>query len=164
MDGSSPRNITEKFGYLRRITIDHEASRLYWTDTGIKSSDLDGTNRRTVLTSTNRQIFGIAIHGELLYWVDKNRRIKADNKLNASTSVVPRFNGTNIDDIQILSPDNQPALTTGNPCEGHPCSHICVLAEVSYRCLCPRGFRLGSDGKTCKGEVQLSCYCKASWL
>ena len=165
IDGSSPKRITETSSNFQRITIDHQASRLYWTKAGgIESSDLDGTNRSTVLTSPYRQIYGVAIQGDVLYWVEDNRRVKADNKLNASRPVVPLFNGTDIDDIHIISPDNQPPLTTENPCEGHPCSHICVLADVSYSYLCPSGFRLGSDDKTCKGEVINSCVCEACLL
>ena len=160
MDGFSTKNITERLSSPSGITVDHQASRLYWANYGaIQSSDLDGTNVKTILPEGSASIAGVALHRNLVYWVENLNQVKVGSKLNASTVVAPLLTGQCIDDIQILSPENQPPLRTENPCEGHPCSHICVLSTASYSCLCPRGFRLGSDGKTCKGVVLHSCYC-----
>ena len=33
------------------------------------------------------------------------------------------------------------------------CSHNCINNVGSYRCTCPNGYYLGTDGKTCQGSL-----------
>uniref|UniRef100_A0A3Q2PHS1 EGF-like domain-containing protein n=1 Tax=Fundulus heteroclitus TaxID=8078 RepID=A0A3Q2PHS1_FUNHE len=42
-----------------------------------------------------------------------------------------------------------------NECERlpQPCAHRCLNTPGSHRCLCPAGYRLMANGKTCQGET-----------
>ncbi len=42
-----------------------------------------------------------------------------------------------------------------NPCDGHGCSHLCLLSSTAtngYSCACPDGYMLEDDEVTCTGE------------
>ncbi|CAB1323869.1 unnamed protein product, partial [Coregonus sp. 'balchen'] len=44
-----------------------------------------------------------------------------------------------------------PALTNINECEVRDaCQHECMNTPGSHRCLCPAGYRLMTNGKTCQ--------------
>ena len=60
--------------------------------------------------------------------------------------------GKKLGDIAIMSSALQQINGISN-CANIQCSHICVgLGESSYRCLCPKGLKLDSDGITCIGK------------
>lgn len=52
-------------------------------------------------------------------------------------------------------------LADENECEQNNggCSEFCVNLKNSYRCECGIGRTLGSDGKTCEGEVSAVTVC-----
>ena len=57
--------------------------------------------------------------------------------------------------VYILSPTIlvTSVYTDINECEGdHGCAHECVNTLGSYECTCRPGYRLGRNGKRCKGE------------
>ena len=37
-----------------------------------------------------------------------------------------------------------------------PCAHYCTNTAGSFKCSCRPGYKLNSDGKTCKGEAVAS--------
>lgn len=41
--------------------------------------------------------------------------------------------------------------------EGAPrlCMHTCINIPGSYRCSCPRGYQIFSDGKSCEGDFSM---------
>jgi len=45
------------------------------------------------------------------------------------------------------------SLPAANPCESNGCSHLCVATLNHYRCLCPFGMRMDSDGRNCVAGV-----------
>ena len=75
MDGTS-RMVLHDTSLLavRCITIDYDHQVLYWADSElnkIESSDVDGSNRRT-LTTTFLNVFTIYYHNGMLYWGSRN--------------------------------------------------------------------------------------------
>ena len=44
-----------------------------------------------------------------------------------------------------------------NECYGdHKCEYKCHNSQGSYTCLCPSGYQLKHDGRTCKGQLYSS--------
>jgi hypothetical protein len=41
--------------------------------------------------------------------------------------------------------------------ENGGCSHICENMDGGHMCLCPKGWALGPDGRTCREEEKLVC-------
>lgn len=48
-----------------------------------------------------------------------------------------------------------------NPCEGHNCSHMCLLTSggSGYRCACPEGEGLTDNGTQCVSEYTSLMNC-----
>lgn len=71
------------------LTIDQEDARMYWTDARlhyIHSANLDGSDRRPVVSSTLPHPFAITIFEGILYWTDwQTRAVFACNKSNAQS-------------------------------------------------------------------------------
>ena len=57
-------------------------------------------------------------------------------------------------DMRVYHSSQQPLNRRKNDCAGAVCSHLCVLTTESFRCLCPNGMVLGSDGRTCERELR----------
>ncbi|NXQ29637.1 TRBM protein, partial [Alaudala cheleensis] len=47
----------------------------------------------------------------------------------------------------VLGPDGRGCRS---PCEGAQCQHHCVVADVSFVCMCAVGYRLAADGISCE--------------
>ena len=61
-------------GFVNCITIDYDNQVLYWADDGlnkIESSDVDGSNRRT-LTTIPLETTSIYYYNGMLYWGDNS--------------------------------------------------------------------------------------------
>ena len=55
------------------ITLDYMEQRLYWIDEGldrIESSDVDGSNRRIIVTTRLSSSFGLSINRDVLYFTN----------------------------------------------------------------------------------------------
>ena len=77
MDGSSRRSIvTGNLSWPTGLTIEQSTNLLYWADAKldiIEVSDLNGGNRRVVLSSAaDIHPFGLTVYQGMLYWTDWN--------------------------------------------------------------------------------------------
>ena len=161
MDGSAPRklvnesSVTAPFG----VAIDFQASRLYWTDMGsrrIGSSDRTGGDQRTDLV-VDEIPYGIdVLNGRFYYWLaesDGSRSYFLSLPIGAGDLGFHWSGDARISaHVAASGRGNQPK-NRANDCSSDPCSHVCVLTGTSgYRCFCPDGLSLGSDGKTCQAS------------
>ena len=63
---------------------------------------------------------------------------------------IPSFGRVVNFDVILQTPQD----SNSNICGGGLCSHICIPTIAGYmRCVCPKGFRLGSDGWTCGNDL-----------
>ena len=158
MDGSLPEQLVDVLNPAG-LAVDLETSRLYWTDRdyqSMKTSDRNGSNQRTVLLFEQGESGDqITFHGGRVYYFLKKIPHSYVYSVPATGEGEPLLHYYNDDfethpAIAVSAKENQPKLRN-NDCAREPCSHVCVLARTSgYKCLCPEGAILGSDGKTCE--------------
>ena len=156
MDGTNFMAIVTGFYAAKKVILDDDSDRLYWTtSSSIASSFMNGTGiEYVVYVGFDTEPYGLAKLGDMLYWSDRDA-----GKLQRSTitgeDVVTLYNNTNtrIQHLALIpsqdSPDEFRRVNVSNPCKGQGCSHICVLRGKSFRCLCPDGLRLAHDQRTC---------------
>lgn len=76
LDGSNQHVLVDtNLIWPNGLTIEHSTptKHLYWADAGkkwIETSNVDGTNRRRLITFQLPHPFGITLHGQVLYWTD----------------------------------------------------------------------------------------------
>ena len=115
MDGTS-RTIIHSSGltWPNGITLDHVTQVLYWIDGShdrIESSNVDGSNRTVIASSSIYRPFNIALFRDTLYFTDRQTGINSVPK--AGGSVVTIYN--NLCDItlgiEVIAEERQPTGT-----------------------------------------------------
>ena len=144
------------------LTIDYPANKLYWIDIKqnlIECSNLDGSNRYTIVHDEVQYPITLTIFEDNLYWTGlKSTKINIVNKLSGkliSTIETSHDNSTNDQlniNVKVFHPLRQPDIEF-NICHSHTCSDICLPNNNSYRCLCPFGFSFRDENsKKCKKD------------
>lgn len=113
MDGSS-RIILHSTDLARSyaITMDYDNQVLYWADydlNKIESSNVDGSNRRT-LTTTVRDPYSITYNNGILYWGDNSYNRVLNGTVTSPGSGTYLGGGVSFDvyGIHVVSRDAQP--------------------------------------------------------
>ena len=161
MDGSQQKKLVN-IGNPDGLAVDLESSRIYWMDKNyksIKSVDRNGGNQQTLVLFGSGEICSeITFYGGRVYYFLGNNSdsyVYSVSVTGEDEDDEPMFHYYNpiyeyFPDIAVAAKQNQPRLRN-NDCAGDPCSHVCILARTSgYKCLCPEGADLGSNGKTCE--------------
>ncbi|RUS74219.1 hypothetical protein EGW08_018025 [Elysia chlorotica] len=136
------------------LALDLTEGRLYWGDAikdRIESANLDGTDRKVLVSDKLPHIFGFSVLDEYIYWTDwQSRSIERVNKWTGKnrTSIVdelPDVMGLKAAHITRPKSTNICAINNGQ------CSHLCLYRPKPLRhvCACPMGLELRADGKTC---------------
>ncbi|GFO35071.1 low-density lipoprotein receptor-related protein 4 [Plakobranchus ocellatus] len=135
------------------LTLDYAAERIYWADAKhhvIESSNLEGSQRRTVINKGLPHPFALTIFEDELYWTDwLTKSINKANKFSGSRVETIRSNLFFPMDIHTMHPQRQPWAESKCKPDNGGCSHLCLPNESSYSCVCPTGLVLGQDKKTC---------------
>ncbi|KAG1968583.1 low-density lipoprotein receptor-related protein 1B [Pimephales promelas] len=143
------------------LTIDHKAEKLYFSDGSlgkIECCEYDGSHRHVIVRSGPGTFFGLAIHGNYIFWSDWTRR------------AVLRTNKFTGGDTKVLRADipHQPmgiiaVAKDTNSCELSPCrvlnggcGDLCLLTpDGTVNCSC-RGERILLDDNRCVSKTS-SC-------
>ena len=138
MDGSDMIRLIDCNDRLG-IAIDHDTSRIFWTEqenSRILSSDMNGTDIRTVVTlPRGSSPYGIAFHNNELYWGNWNdRSLQRSSKSGVNVSTL--FRGAKNEYVRQLCITSRNFPTSRqNHCEGQNCSNIGVLTATGFHCI-----------------------------
>ncbi|XP_078613211.1 low-density lipoprotein receptor-related protein 2-like isoform X2 [Branchiostoma floridae x Branchiostoma japonicum] len=156
MDGSERTVIIDSdLGEPTGIAIDFNERRLYWCDSSmysIQSSDLDGTNRRTVVTQSDTSFHGLSLHSHDLFWTStSNSYVGANSKSQSdqTTSRVVAGGFTSLRGIVMYSPDLVTDVSNACSVSNGGCQDICLARPGGRTCACRPYFRLQNDNVTC---------------
>ncbi|XP_023239238.1 low-density lipoprotein receptor-related protein 6-like [Centruroides sculpturatus] len=135
------------------LAIDYEKRKLYWGDAKldkIEMANLDGSDRRVLVSDQLSHIFGFSLLGDFVYWTDwQQRSIERVHKETGDMretiiDQLPDLMGLKAVNIFVKHGTNPCAINNGN------CSNLCLnKPENKYICSCPMGLELASDLRTC---------------
>uniref|UniRef100_A0A4W3JHK9 Low density lipoprotein receptor-related protein 4 n=1 Tax=Callorhinchus milii TaxID=7868 RepID=A0A4W3JHK9_CALMI len=158
MDGSNRRIIADTHLFWPNgLTIDYAGQKMYWVDAKhhvIERADLDGQNRKAVISQGLPHPFAITVFEDSLYWTDwHTKSINSANKFTGKNQEIIRNKLHFPMDIHTLHPQRQPAAGT-NHCglNNGGCSHLCLPSNTNYTCACPTGFKK-VDAHSCAGSL-----------
>ncbi len=182
MDGSNRKVLhRDHLNWPNALTIDHPTQTLYWADAKlhvIESCDINGFNRRPVLTEGVLHPFGMTVFENRLYWSDWNslailsvtkgigqNRSTIEDEISAHEDQLTQ-NATDVltdlffpTDLHVVHPSLQMPMETpcGRGSANGGCEYMCLLSaeEEGYSCACPTGIELKEDGKGCQSKKQL---------
>uniref|UniRef100_UPI00358F15AE low-density lipoprotein receptor-related protein 4 isoform X2 n=1 Tax=Myxine glutinosa TaxID=7769 RepID=UPI00358F15AE len=157
MDGSARRIIANtSLFWPNGLTIDYAGRRLYWADAKhhvIESSDLDGHNRRAVISHGLPHPFALTVFEDSLYWTDwQTKSINSANKFTGLNQEIVHSKLHFPMDIHTLHPQRQPPGKNHCGQNNGGCSHLCLPNAHKYSCACPTGFR-SLDLHTCSDRL-----------
>ena len=160
MDGSNVTRIVRGTAMAGPLVIDQEESRLYWLDRpdSIETSDLEWRRRRTIRPLRDKLV-AVAIIKNRLYWTD-GRVIQSCDKrtqMDPQTFELPGERNRTLA-MEMIHREGQPKSDRMNHCAGKLCSHVCVLTENYFRCVCPARMSLDTDGITCSTGSKRCCF------
>uniref|UniRef100_A0A8D0BEN1 Low-density lipoprotein receptor-related protein 4 n=1 Tax=Salvator merianae TaxID=96440 RepID=A0A8D0BEN1_SALMN len=150
MDGSNRRIIADTHLYWPNgLTIDYAGHRMYWVDAKhhvIERADLDGQNRKAVISQGLPHPFAITVFEDSLYWTDwHTKSINSANKFTGKNQEIIRNKLHFPMDIHTLHPQRQPAGRNRCGTNNGGCTHLCLPNSKTYTCACPTGFRKTSS-------------------
>uniref|UniRef100_A0A8D2LQ87 LDL receptor related protein 4 n=1 Tax=Varanus komodoensis TaxID=61221 RepID=A0A8D2LQ87_VARKO len=153
MDGSNRRIIADTHLFWPNgLTIDYAGHRMYWVDAKhhvIERADLDGQNRKAVISQGLPHPFAITVFEDSLYWTDwHTKSINSANKFTGKNQEIIRNKLHFPMDIHTLHPQRQPAGRNHCGTNNGGCTHLCLPNSKSYTCACPTGFR-NTSSHTC---------------
>ncbi|XP_072448783.1 low-density lipoprotein receptor-related protein 4 isoform X1 [Chiloscyllium punctatum] len=158
MDGSNRKIIADTHLFWPNgLTIDYAGQKMYWVDAKhhvIERADLDGQNRRAVISQGLPHPFAITVFEDSLYWTDwHTKSINSANKFTGKNQEIIRNKLHFPMDIHTLHPQRQPAAGR-NRCgtNNGGCSHLCLPSTANYTCACPTGFKKVDD-YNCAGSL-----------
>ncbi|GFU58759.1 low-density lipoprotein receptor-related protein 5 [Nephila pilipes] len=145
--------ISSGLGWPNGLSIDYKERKLYWGDAKtdkIESSNLDGTDRRELVSDNLPHIYGFSLLGDYIYWTDWQRR--SIERVHKVTGVIRDIIIDQLPDLMGLKAINVHAIHGTNPCaiDNGNCSHLCLNRPGNnFTCSCPIGLELTSDNVTC---------------
>ena len=168
MDGSNFTRIVatvngDKLAWPNAVTVDYFTEKIWWADAHldyIAYANFDGSNQKFLLSGSQvPHVFAITLIDDYIYWTDWNlKAILRAHKFTGNNYEILRNTTHRPYDLHIYHPLRQ--LEYDNPCDGNPCSHLCLIAPnhmegVTYTCACPTDFLLNPrDNRTCVADCK----------
>ncbi|XP_076343570.1 putative vitellogenin receptor yl isoform X2 [Tachypleus tridentatus] len=158
MDGSDKTLLVDTdIIWPNGLTIDYTLGWLYWADAKLNKIEyltLDGKQRKIILQDGVFHPFSLAVFEDLLYWSDwSSFSLESCNKFTGKEQqLIFREHRNHLLGIHIYHPILSEIAP--NPCWIRACSHLCLVGtEGKHRCVCPPGYLLDTDEKTCLSNL-----------
>ncbi|XP_061191591.1 low-density lipoprotein receptor-related protein 6-like [Saccostrea echinata] len=157
MDGSD-RTVIVHIGLLRvlSLTVDTVNNLLFWADFNrhtLVVSNYDGSSRRVVRRQSQVLLNSVVFHRNILHVVSSSARLIAGYDATAG-SLMYGVN-TSAEPFVVHVYDAKIFQSHADSCASRRCQHICVNSPSGSKCLCAEGYRLSSDGSTCREHSSL---------
>ncbi|XP_069679259.1 low-density lipoprotein receptor-related protein 6 [Periplaneta americana] len=163
MDGKSRIVIASEIENLSALAVDRVADLLFWAQPNqIESSDLNGKGRKILVSKHLVQVTSLAVHGDYLYWVDKDQQqIERVNKTNGNNRTTMLLRLAHLVDIVAVTFPSEKMFSSHGCSSSHHqggCSHLCIASPpasptgsstIPATCSCPQSLVLHEDGRTC---------------
>ncbi|CAB1328018.1 unnamed protein product [Coregonus sp. 'balchen'] len=139
LDGSSRTVISDTDIFSpAALTIDYTAKRLYWADSHhILFSNMDGSKRHKVLSQGIREVTGLTLFEDVIYWTDeKSKSLNRAHKTSGAQGAELLRYWRAIHNIKVYHPLRQPDVPK-HQCQvtNGGCSHLCLLSPGGDECI-----------------------------
>ncbi|XP_044180350.1 low-density lipoprotein receptor-related protein 4-like isoform X2 [Acropora millepora] len=151
--------VTSNLQWPNGMELDKGNKRIYWVDGGtdrIESVNYQGNKRILLSKVTGFHAFGVAMISPFLFFTDWASG-GVLHKLDAETGnhIVSNYKTTGrLMGIVAYDQSRQPPVSNQCTVNNGGCSHFCVVTSSSHLCVCPTGFALKQDGRTCENKVK----------
>ncbi|XP_077255886.1 putative vitellogenin receptor yl [Temnothorax americanus] len=151
MMGLDIKMINSHTGFVTGMVIDHIKSKLYWSDSYLKtieSSNLDGSQNSTFLVTNIHRPLGIGMYEQSLYWfMGSNGQLQSCKLYGKKQCETIDLGTNNIHKyFAIHHISTQPSGK--NSCDEKYCDYMCVLKKDNATCICSDGQPIQSNS-TC---------------
>jgi low-density lipoprotein receptor-related protein 4 len=154
MDGAERKSIiSEGIFWPNGLCLDYTANRIFWADAKhhvIESANLDGSDRKKVMSSNLPHPFALTLFEDYMFWTDwHTKSISTANKITGKGYRHVQEGLSFPMDIHSYHPTRQPEFN--NRCSidrrgfKGGCSHMCLPTKPQRRCSCPIGLTLKED-------------------
>lgn len=177
LDGSLRSTLIHRLGRASGLTIDLIGRRMYWTElhgaqAAIESSDLDGKNRRVLISRDTGRPYAITQYQDYIYWTDWNSGVieRADKATGLNRTTIYQHLD-HVTDMVVFHRSYQTGINACSANNGN-CTHLCLALPAAsptssvdldtvphvsstghytytHRCGCPTHYTLAFDGTTC---------------
>jgi hypothetical protein len=114
-----------------------------------------------------RSPWAVDVFENNLYWASKETRdLYVQDKFGRGRIHVLRSGLDNVHFVRVQNRVQRDFGTVKNPCEGAPCTHLCLpMPGDAYRCECPQGVQLGEGGQCSAAQdipplpIPKECHC-----
>lgn len=141
------------------LTVDEgKESRLYWADPKFHKIDSvlpDGTSRQHVVNDS-RAPWAVDVFENNLYWTSKDAHdLFVQDKFGRGRLHVLSSGLENVHFVRVQNRVQRDFGSVKNPCEGAPCSHLCILMPGgAFRCECPDNDQLANNGQCSAQNIE----------
>ncbi|XP_067016159.1 low-density lipoprotein receptor-related protein 6-like [Acropora muricata] len=151
--------VTSNLQWPNGMELDKGSKRIYWVDggtDGIESVSYQGNNRILLSKVTGFHAFGVAMISPFLFFTDWASG-GVLHKLDADTGnhIVSNYKTRGkLMGIVAYDQSRQPPVSNQCHINNGGCSHFCAVTSSSPLCVCPTGFALKQDERTCENKMK----------
>ncbi|XP_078343251.1 uncharacterized protein LOC144628987 isoform X2 [Oculina patagonica] len=163
LDGNKRVSIVTTILHLPSgIDLDKGNKRVFWVDEAlgrVESVDYNGNNRKLLLQLSSLHPFGVTLIQPSLFFTVWNVPKEIYLLDVATKRLLYGYSITGREPMRIVAYDYARQPPASNPCavNNGGCSHFCVAKASGYKCVCPWGFFVKQDNKTCKRKASNPC-------